>query len=100
MTAAAANAVVDRIEADESFAARVKEAGGSEASLAVLRAEGFDVTADDMRDALVDRYGDALTTEQLDAIAAGASQEEEELVTVGIIFGSMAGMMAVAAAGV
>ena len=71
MTNSAAAAALDRIESDEAFAQRVKDAGGPEASIELLKSEGFDVTENDMRDAAIDRYGDQLTTEQLDALAAG-----------------------------
>ena len=73
MTIESAQAVLDRMEADSAFAERVKDAGSPEASLALLREEGFDVSSGDLRDALLDRYGDQLTPDQLDAIAAGAS---------------------------
>jgi predicted ribosomally synthesized peptide with nif11-like leader len=71
MTATAAETVIDRMETDEAFAQRVKDAGGPEASIALLRGDGFDVTPQDMRDAVLDRFGDLMTEEQLDSIAAG-----------------------------
>jgi hypothetical protein len=45
------------MEADEAFALRVKDAGGPEASLALLRSEGFEVTQQELRDAVLDPYG-------------------------------------------
>lgn len=75
MSVAAANAVMDRLENDEAFAQRLKEAGGPEATLGILRDEGFDVTPDEMRDVLIDRFGDQLTQEQLDAISGGDLNE-------------------------
>jgi predicted ribosomally synthesized peptide with nif11-like leader len=71
-----AEAVLDRMEADSTFAERVKDAGGPEASLELLRSEGFQVDRDQLRDAVLDRYGDTLTQEQLDALAGGMSGEE------------------------
>ena len=71
MMSTGAQAVLDRMESDEAFAQRVKDAGGPEASLELLEREGFEVSAQDMRDALIDRYGDHLTNEQLDALVAG-----------------------------
>ena len=71
MTNSAPQAVLDKMETDEAFAVRVKDAGGPEQSLAMLRDDGFDVTAEEMRDALVDRYADSLSAEQLDALAGG-----------------------------
>jgi predicted ribosomally synthesized peptide with nif11-like leader len=75
MTLASAQAAIDRMEADEFFANRVKDAGSPEAILAVLTSEGFDVTSSDMRDAALDHFGDQLTQEQLDALAAGVDAE-------------------------
>jgi hypothetical protein len=75
VTTTAANAALDRMEADEDFASRVKDAGGADASIELLRAEGFDTTPEEMRDAALDRYSDSLTVEQLDAIAAGAEPD-------------------------
>jgi hypothetical protein len=63
------------MELDEDFANRVKGAGGPDASISMVRSEGFDVTPEDMRDAVLDRFGDQLTEEQLNAIAAGVDSE-------------------------
>ena len=71
MTALDAQALLDRMATDNGFAQRVKDAGDPEASLALLRGEGFDVTFEEMRDAMLDRYGDALTPEPGDEIAVG-----------------------------
>ena len=78
MTIADAQAVMDRMESDEAFAQRIKDAGGPDASLAILKGEGFDVSAQDMRDAAIDRYGDQLTNEQLDVLAGGQWTEEQQ----------------------
>jgi predicted ribosomally synthesized peptide with nif11-like leader len=72
MTTASAQAAVAKMESDQAFAERVKAAGGPSAALSILRSEGFEVEPSEMRDALLDRYGDQLTTEQLDSIAAGS----------------------------
>jgi hypothetical protein len=64
------------MEADPAFAERVGEAGGPEASLELLRSEGFQVNRDELRDAVLDRYGDTLTQEQLDALTGGMSAED------------------------
>ena len=94
MTNSAAAAVLDRIESDEAFGQRLKEAGGPEASIELLKAEGFDVTPSDMRDAVLDRYGDQLTSEQVDALAAGF----DERTAAGVIAGVAATAFALAAA--
>jgi predicted ribosomally synthesized peptide with nif11-like leader len=71
MSTDAAEAALDRMEADPEFAERVKDAGGTEAALVLLAGEGFDVTPEEMRDVTLDRFGDVLTVEQLDQVAAG-----------------------------
>jgi predicted ribosomally synthesized peptide with nif11-like leader len=85
MPLASAQAAIDRMEIDEDFANRVKDAGDPEASIGVLRSEGFDVTPSDMKDAVLDRYGDQLTQEQLDAIAAGTDPEAVMMVTMTVV---------------
>jgi predicted ribosomally synthesized peptide with nif11-like leader len=82
----AAEAVLDRLEADPEFAERVKDAGGTDSALALLAGEGFDVTPQEMRDAALDRFGDQLTGEQLDRVAAGF---DAGVVAAGIGIGSI-----------
>lgn len=84
MTSAAANAVMDRLETDDAFAELLKNVDGPEAGLEILRAEGFDVTQSEIRDVLIDRYGDELTQEQLDALAGGVTQGEAIFLAVGL----------------
>jgi predicted ribosomally synthesized peptide with nif11-like leader len=82
MTIEAAERAIDRMETDESLAEGVKEAGSPEAGISLLRAQGFDVSVQDMRDATLDRFGDQLTPEQLDAVAAG--MDGNEALTLGL----------------
>jgi hypothetical protein len=100
VTAAAAEAFLDRVEADETFANELVDLRGDPASaLARVREAGFDVTPDELRDAVLERYGGMLTVEQLDKIAADVSQQEGELIagaTVGTVVGVT--MLAVGAA--
>jgi predicted ribosomally synthesized peptide with nif11-like leader len=88
MTLASAQAVIDRMEVDEDFANRVKDAGGPDASIALVTSEGFEVTSEDMRDAVIDRFGDQLTQEQLDAIAAGVDMTDVAFVLGGLTAGA------------
>jgi predicted ribosomally synthesized peptide with nif11-like leader len=85
MTLASAQAAIDRMEVDEDFTTRVQDAGGPEASIAVLRSEGFDVTPSDMRDVFLDRFGDELTQEQLDAVAAGSDDGMGEMFALTVV---------------
>jgi predicted ribosomally synthesized peptide with nif11-like leader len=78
MTITAANEAIDRMEADPGFGERVKDAGereGPGAALAILRSEGFEVTEGEMRDVMLDRFGDQFTPEQLDAVSGGADTD-------------------------
>jgi hypothetical protein len=78
---------MDRMEVDAAFAERVKDVGmegGPDGALALLRAEGFEVTADEMRDALIDRYGDELTQEQLDTLAGGLNNDDAAAIIAGL----------------
>jgi predicted ribosomally synthesized peptide with nif11-like leader len=89
MVGTGARAVLDRMEADEAFGERIRGAGSPEAALALLRAEGFEATADEMRDAALDRYGNELDEEQLDALAAGA---DVDAITLGLTAGAVVAM--------
>lgn len=73
MTTEAAMALLDRVANDKAFAAELGElqAGVPPAALERIRAEGFDVTEDEVRDAYIKRYGSELTPEQLERVAAG-----------------------------
>ncbi len=86
MSAEAAEAAIDRLEIDSDFAERLKSSGGTDAAIALLGAEGFDVTPQEMRDAVLDRFGDQLTPEQLDQVAAGV---DAGVVAAGIGIGAI-----------
>jgi predicted ribosomally synthesized peptide with nif11-like leader len=72
MTAEAATAFLDRVETDETLSNELRRLRGDPAAaLATVRAAGFDVSSDELREAALERYGGTLTVEQLDRIAAG-----------------------------
>jgi predicted ribosomally synthesized peptide with nif11-like leader len=99
MSQAAAQAFLDRLEQDETFTAELERLKDDPpAVLALIQAEGFDVTNTEIRDAFVDRYGAQLSPEQLDEIAAGA-----DLVAIGVgagVGGLVVGIGAAAAAAI
>lgn len=76
MTMSAARAAIERMGADPDLAERLTNATRPESALAMLHAEGFDVTQQEMRDATLDRFGDTLTADQLDAVAGGEYLED------------------------
>jgi predicted ribosomally synthesized peptide with nif11-like leader len=73
MTTEAAMELLDRVASDKGFSAELAslKAGDPSPVLARVRAEGFDVTEDEVREAYLERYGSQLTTEQLEKVAAG-----------------------------
>jgi predicted ribosomally synthesized peptide with nif11-like leader len=93
-----ANGALERMENDDDLAVRVRDAGGPDASLNVLRAEGFDVTAEAMRNAVLDHYGDRLTPEELDAVAGGLGTDKVLADAPAVPMGTLYGQAAAAAA--
>ena len=63
--------------------------------LSIVQAAGFDVTPEEVKTAVLARYGSELSTEQLEAIAGGAETWEIGLgVGLGVV---SAGLLVVAA---
>ncbi len=84
MSMDSANAFIERVESDEGFAAELEALKSDPAAVrSKVEAAGFDATPDEIREAVLDRYGAELTQEQLDAIAAGADGGEIALGVVG-----------------
>lgn len=80
-----ATTLLDRLHDDHDFAVEVeRHADDATALMAYLRAEGFDVTDDEVREAFLERYGAELSSEQLDAVAAGVTDEEAEIIGLAV----------------
>jgi predicted ribosomally synthesized peptide with nif11-like leader len=97
----AATAFIERVEADGAFAAELEGlTTDPTAVMARVRAEGLDVTADEVRDAFLARCGDQLSAEQLEAIAAGSEMSPNELAVMvsGAAAAAIGGATAIAAA--
>ena len=93
MSVEQAEAVMDRVESDEAFAAELESLKDDQAAVqAAVVAAGFDATPEEIRDAFVDRFGDELTEEQLAAIAGG-----DDLQIVGIVIGVVSSVAGAAA---
>ena len=75
---------LDAVETDEAFAQQLEALRDTpDQALDAVRARGFDVDPDEVREAFVERYGADLTEEQLAAIAGGISTD------MWILFGGM-----------
>jgi predicted ribosomally synthesized peptide with nif11-like leader len=99
MSETAARDFVRRVESDEEFAGELEALKSDpQAVQQRVRAAGFDVGPDEIRAAFLDRWGDRLSPEQLEAVAAGALDQSQ----AGIVFAGSAlivyGMSAAAAA--
>jgi predicted ribosomally synthesized peptide with nif11-like leader len=94
MSQAEAVAFFDRIEGDEDLANELESLKENPpAVLDKIRAEGFNVEPEEIRQAFLDRYGAELTPEQLEQVAAGITTEQ------GVMIGTLAvGVGAAAAA--
>ena len=92
MTQQAAAAFIARVESDEEFALAL-DALKSDPNqvLALIRAEGFELEPEEVRDAFFEHYGSQLSEEDLAAIAGGLSSDA----TNGIIVGSIAAGIAI-----
>jgi len=74
MSAQQANGFIARVQNDEDFAERIAALREDPAAVqALIAAEGFDATPDEIRDAFLEAYGSELTEEQLVAISGGLS---------------------------
>lgn len=88
---------IDAVEADEVLARQVEALQESpEQVLDLVRASGFDVGAEEVREAFLERYGSELTEEQLAAIAGGLTTVEIVQITSSVVH--VVGSLAIAAA--
>jgi predicted ribosomally synthesized peptide with nif11-like leader len=94
LSAAAADAFIERIERDDEFAYELESVrNDADAVLEKVHAAGFDATPEEIREAFLDRYGAELTPEQLDQISGGV---DANAVTAYVLVGLM-GVAAAAA---
>lgn len=76
MTAEAANAFIDHLETDPALVGRIDAVRAHPtAVLAIVRNAGFDVAAEDIRDAFGERFGDQLGEAELEQLAGGLSPD-------------------------
>ena len=81
-----AEAFITRVQEDPEFAERLSALKGDPtAAHALVVAEGFDATPEEIREAVLETFGAELTEEQLAAIAGGLGPDSPE--AVGIYLG-------------
>jgi predicted ribosomally synthesized peptide with nif11-like leader len=74
MSAQQAEAFIARVQEDPDFAERLAALKDDPtAAQALVAAEGFDATPEELRDAALEAFGSELTEEQIAAIVGGAS---------------------------
>jgi predicted ribosomally synthesized peptide with nif11-like leader len=77
-----ADAFIARVQEDPEFAERLAALKDDPtAAHALVVAEGFDATPDEIREAFLEAFGAELSEEQLAAVAGGVTTEE------GIVYG-------------
>jgi predicted ribosomally synthesized peptide with nif11-like leader len=92
-----AEAFIARVQDDPAFAERLVALKDDPAAVqAVVAAEGFDATPDEILDAALEAFGAELSEEQLAAIAGGLSHQDQK----GIIIGGGVAVGLAAAAGI
>lgn len=72
-----AEAFLARVQSDEDFATKLSDSRDNPAAVqALIAAEGFDTTPEEIKDVVLESLGDELSEEQLAAIAGGLSSVE------------------------
>jgi len=93
-----AEAFIARVQEDPEFAERLSALKGDPAAAhALVVAEGFDATPEEIREAFVEAFGADLSEEQLAAIAGGHLGGNSVGENLGIAVGIGAGVAAAAA---
>lgn len=99
MSVEQAEAFLVRVQSDDDFAAKLGELREDPAAVqAFIAAEGFDATPDEIKDVVLESFGDQLSEEQLASIAGGLSVVEN--VGIGIAAGAVVVAAAVTAAAI
>jgi predicted ribosomally synthesized peptide with nif11-like leader len=95
MSASQADAFIERLSADEAFAAQIDAVKNSpEQVQALVAGAGFDATPEEIREAWLASLGEYLTEEQLAEISGGVWESSE------IAYAAVAGTVSVVAVGV
>ena len=77
MTIEEADRFIQRTTGDEAFLASIESLGeDSNAVFEFVRAEGFDCTPEEIKDAFFEHYAAQMSADQLEAIAGGISTSQ------------------------
>ncbi len=71
MSIESAKAYIERLKTDEDFRERMKDAADKEARIALVKAEGFDFSEEDIK-----AVNSELSDDELDAVAAGGAWDD------------------------
>ena len=96
-----AEAFITRVQEDPDFAERLAALKDDPTAVqALVAAEGFDATPEEVREAFLEAFGSELTEEQLAAIAGGMSGDDSQYVVVEVFRGLENARSTLAAAGI
>ena len=99
MSAQQAEAFIARVQEDPDFADRLSALKADPAAVhALVVAEGFDATPEEIRDVFLEAFGSELTEEQLAAIAGGLEGHEIGGIVFSSVFIGAVGSIAAASA--
>ena len=85
MSAQQAEAFIARVQEDPDFAERLAALKDDPAAVqALVAAEGFDATPEEIREAFLETFGSELSEEQLAAIAGGLSYDDTTII-IGVV---------------
>ena len=86
MSAQQAEAFIARVQEDPDFAERLAALKDDPAAVqALVAAEGFDATPEEVREAFLETFGSELSEEQLAAIAGGLSDDDTAYIIGGVV---------------
>ena len=101
MSVSEADRFIARIESDEVFVEKIAQLENNpDAVYEYVRAEGFDCTPEEIKEAFLEHYASQLTAEQLDAVAGGLDTSTALGIGLGGGLGAVAVGVGVASAAV
>lgn len=89
MSAESAEAFIARVQEDPELGERLLALREDPTAVqALIAAEGFDASPDEIREAFLEAFGSQLSEEELAAIAGGQLRNEGAVIGVGVVVGA------------